>query len=62
MPSPDDQIQVCDECLMSSCWQGIHMCQGSRDAGTTYMSRAELERMGREHPSYLKTDEDLANA
>jgi hypothetical protein len=57
-----DKITVCDKCLMASCWQGIWMCDESRNAGIVQKPRAELVRLGREHPSYLKTDAELAAA
>jgi hypothetical protein len=54
-------IQVCDQCLMASCWQGIFMCEKARFAGTTYKTKAELRKIKREHPSYWKTDSELAS-
>ncbi len=47
-----DKITVCDACLQASCWQGEFMCDKSRGAGTVEKSKAELERLGLEHPSY----------
>ena len=58
----NEMITVCDKCLMASCWQGIHMCQESQNAGTVQKSRAELIGLNREHMSYMKTDEELTNA
>lgn len=56
----NDMITVCSECLKASCWQGIYYCDDHRTAGTVHKSRKELLALNREHPSYLKTDEELA--
>ena len=56
----NEQITVCDQCLMASCWQGIFMCDKARDAGIVKKSRAELIALNREHQCYMKSDEDLA--
>ncbi len=61
-PKPSDLITVCDKCLMSSCWQGIHMCQHSQAAGTVRKRRDELQALGLEHHSYMKTDRELCRA
>lgn len=53
-------ITVCDKCLQASCWQGIFMCDESLNAGTVKKSRKELWRLKREHPSYWKTDYEIA--
>lgn len=45
-------ITVCDNCLMACCWQGIFYCHNYKTAGTVEKTRAELEKLGREHPSY----------
>lgn len=45
-------VTVCDACLTSSCWLGIHMCWSSQTAGTTERTAAELDALGREHRSY----------
>lgn len=37
------------------------MCDRSRFAGTTRMSRLELARLNLEHASYWKTDQELAD-
>lgn len=55
-----DKIQVCDSCHRASCWQGIFMCENSKNAGTTYLTRSELGKLELEHPCYWKTDEELA--
>ena len=55
----EKKITVCDSCLCASCWQYIHLCENHREAGTRQMTRAELKAIGREHPSYWKTDYEL---
>lgn len=45
-------VTVCDKCLMASCWNGIHMCQESQNAGIVDKPISELKLLGREHPSY----------
>lgn len=59
---PDDLIAVCNACYTAFCWQGIFMCQHAIQAGTVQKPRHELEALNLEHPSYLKTDEELKNA
>ena len=56
----DQEITVCDKCLMASCWQGIFMCQEAQKAGIVKKTRRELIALNREHPCYMKTDEELA--
>lgn len=46
------RITVCDACLTASCWHGTFMCQKSDEAGTTTRTVAELDQLGREHPSH----------
>jgi hypothetical protein len=53
-------ITVCDACFQASCWQGVFMCDASQGAGTVQKTKAELRELGLEHPSYWKTDEELA--
>ena len=36
------------------------MCDNARSAGTVYKTKAQLRRLKREHPSYWKTDDELA--
>ena len=55
-------VTVCDACLQASCWQGIYYCDDYQYAGTVQKTVAELRELGRENPSYWKTDEELANA
>lgn len=45
-------VTVCDKCLQASCWQGIMMCDGARNAGTVDKSIGELKQLALEHPSY----------
>ena len=58
----DALITVCDSCHQASCWQAIFMCQNSTYAGTVQMTVGELRKLNIEHPSYWKTDEELAEA
>jgi hypothetical protein len=53
-------IPVCSECLQASCWQYIFLCDEYRTAGVVYKTRAELKALNLEHPSYWKTDKQLA--
>lgn len=48
----DRKITVCDHCLQASCWQGIFLCEESREAGTTEKTVAELAKLGLESPDY----------
>ncbi len=50
--SDSNKVVVCDACLQASCWQGEFMCEKSRDAGTIEKTRAELAKLGLEHPHY----------
>lgn len=56
----DDLITVCDSCLCACCWQGDMHCENHKNAGTVQKTRRELLTLNREHPSYLKTDAQLA--
>jgi hypothetical protein len=56
-----DLITVCDRCLCATCWQGEFMCDEAQTAGTVKKPRAELVALGREHPSYLLTDAEIAS-
>ena len=60
--NPNDLITVCNACYTAACWQGVFMCQHARNAGTIQKPRHELEKLALEHPSYLKTDEELQDA
>lgn len=57
---PNERITVCDACLTSLCWQSLMCCDKAKSAGTVKMTRAELVRLGREHPSNFRTDEELS--
>lgn len=57
----NSKITVCAECSQASCWQGIFMCDLSQTAGIKKLTVLELVKIGQEHPSYWKTDEELAN-
>jgi hypothetical protein len=48
----DVTVTVCDQCLRVTCWQGLFMCDGARDAGLVQKTVKELKALGREHPSY----------
>ncbi len=50
----DDLIPVCDECYMASCWQGMFMCEKSRDAGVIDVSVKELRLLRLEHEQYWR--------
>lgn len=62
VPWYEAKITVCDKCHQASCWQGIFYCAEFKEAGTIKMTREQLIDEGVcEHPSYWKTDEELAN-
>lgn len=48
----DREITVCDNCLRASCWQGIFMCEKSRNAGTIEKTVGELHDLSLENPEY----------
>lgn len=56
----NDMIPVCANCLRASCWQAIFVCDQYQTADVIYKRRGDLAKRGLEHPSYLKTDQDLA--
>lgn len=56
----DEKVTVCDKCHQASCWQGLFMCDESRDAGTIQQTRRELVILGIEHTDHMLTDEQLA--
>ncbi len=58
----NERVTVCGKCLQASCWQGIFMCDKAENAGTTELTRRELLKLDREHPSYWKSDEQIASA
>ena len=45
-------VTVCDKCHQASCWQGVFMCEESRDAGTVEKTVEELTKLGFEHPDF----------
>lgn len=49
-------IEVCDNCLQSSCWLGIFMCDNAFEAGTVLKTVAELRKLALEHESYWCDD------
>ena len=49
-----DKVEVCNRCLMASCWQGIFMCDEAREAGTVIKTVGELRELNREHEDYWK--------
>ncbi len=53
-------ITVCASCLQASCWQYKFLCDDFRNAGLVQKTVAELRELGREHPSYWMTDQQLA--
>lgn len=54
------RITVCAACLQASCWQAVFMCQQSGSANITTRTEDELRTLGREHPDYWLTDNELA--
>lgn len=51
------RVTVCSACLCASCWHGIFSCQGYQDADVADLSVAELDALGREHPSYYSAEQ-----
>lgn len=45
------KITVCSACLCASCWHGHFECADALLAPTTRLTVAELDKLGREHPS-----------
>lgn len=54
-------IQVCDKCFRACCWQGIFMCDESKDAGTCYKPLGELMEKALEHPDYWVVIKEARN-
>lgn len=48
----DRQVAVCDMCFTAACWQGLYMCEASRNAGLVNLSVRELRELALEHPSF----------
>lgn len=62
MTDPDPKsrkVTVCGKCFTASCWHGVFMCDASRTAPTVDRTVAELDAMGREHPSNYTTERVL---
>jgi hypothetical protein len=49
-------VTVCDACLQASCWHGTFMCERAHNAGITTRNVAELDSLGREHPSHYSVE------
>jgi hypothetical protein len=57
----ETEITVCSACFQASCWQSIFLCENSRNAGTKRLTRRQLFELNTgEHPSYWKTDLEVA--
>lgn len=52
----DDErkVTVCSNCLRASCWQGVLMCEHSRQASTLQYPVRTLRRLAKESPSYWR--------
>lgn len=50
----DHRVTVCDRCLQASCWQGVFMCDESREAGIVVKTVGELRKLNREHSDYWR--------
>ena len=46
------KVTVCDKCLKASCWQGVYMCNDTRNAGTVEKTIKELKKLKLENSSY----------
>lgn len=57
MSDEDKMVTVCAECLCASCWQGVFLCQKSRDANIVSLPIKALRAMGREHEEYWNKPE-----
>lgn len=53
-------VTVCDQCLRSSCWQGVFMCAKSTTAGTTDLDISYLKARKLEHTDWLDDPEGAA--
>lgn len=54
-----DEVTVCDKCFTAACWQGVFMCEESRDAGIVRMPVSYLKKLGLEHSDYWKFKEGV---
>jgi hypothetical protein len=50
------EIIVCDNCMRSSCWQGLLMCDDAINAGATTKKLKELKKLNLESPDYWEKD------
>lgn len=50
-------IEVCDQCFCASCWHGLFMCDGAREAGTVFKTARELRALAVEHSDYFSLKE-----
>lgn len=50
----EPRILVCDQCFTRVCWNGELMCWNARTAGLVMATKAQLDQLGREHPSYYE--------
>lgn len=48
----DSKIEVCDNCLRASCYQGYFYCDDFRNAGTTFKTKTHLNTLKLEHSDY----------
>jgi len=51
------KVTVCAKCLCASCWQGIFMCDESREAGTVEKTIKQLKKLKLESPHYWRQGE-----
>jgi len=49
----NEKVIVCDKCFAASCWQGVFMCEESRNAGTVEKTINELLKLNIEHQSFF---------
>jgi len=49
----DEEITVCEKCHKASCWLGLFMCEGARNANTVEMRRRDLIATGKENVCYM---------
>lgn len=55
-PPPVPTVTVCSACLQASCWQGWFLCNLSGNDTPVEKTRAELEALDLEHPSWWDID------
>lgn len=54
----DKEIEVCSDCEMACCWQGVLMCDTAYEAGTKMITVEEAAELALEHFDYWKADLD----